>query len=371
MENLFKIITVVLLFKTVPVSADLLFVGKVMGPIANIYSVDESGTLNKITDNILWRDMEADIAADGKIAFMSNREEDTRINMRRKGENFNIFITDIEGKNIVQITNTSGQELTPKFSPDNKRLAYLRDLDHKRELCIISMEDKSERIIVSADTIYGYSWSPDGKQLSYAAVNNKQSSLMIIDLDSKKTKVLLETSRAATNTDGEQNDTQLQEIVSPQWSPDGNKIAFIVHPLLRGAERQLKIYDIETKSVRLISNKGAQVQDSLAWSDNSKSILYSALINYKFYYDEKIHKKVYEGGMHIFHSQLDGKTTQITTGDHLFKKPVFSPDEKRIGFLYADALSDRTLQLKTMNLDSSGKKTLHNSVAQNSSLVWY
>jgi Tol biopolymer transport system component len=94
---------------------------------------------------------------------------------------------------------------------------------------------------------------------------------------------------------------------------------------------------------------------------------------YKFYYDEKIHKKVYEGGMHIFLSALEGntaRTRQLTRGDFLFKSPVYSPDGKQIAFLYADELEARTLSLRTMKADGSDVVQWHDSVAQRSHLQW-
>jgi Tol biopolymer transport system component len=76
--------------------------------------------------------------------------------------------------------------------------------------------------------------------------------------------------------------------------------------------------------------------------------------------------------MHIFVSSLGEKTEirQLTKGDFLFKSPVFSPDEKQIAFLYADALDERTLMLKTMKADGTGMKQWYDSVAQRSNLQW-
>ena len=364
-------LTVAFLLTLPAAHADLLFVSKVMGPIANIYSVNESGQLTKITDNILWRDMEPDIATNATVAFMSNREENTKIDMRKRSENFNIFLHHSQDNRIQQITNTTGQELSPKFSPDDSSLAYLRDLQGKRELCVWSIKDKRETVVVAAERIFGYSWSPDSQKIAYAAKQNKQSTLSTIDLASSKTEVLYTFSKKTIGDRNKDTNNQAQEIVSPQWSPDGKKIAFISHPLFHGAERKLMAFNLSTKTTHVVSSQGAQVQEPINWSRDSQRLLYSALVGYKFYYDDKSHKKVYRGGMHIFLSTLGGNTTQLTQGDHLFKKPVFSPDEKRIGFLYADTLASRTLILKTMKLDGQDEKVLHSSVAQQSSLIWY
>jgi Tol biopolymer transport system component len=75
--------------------------------------------------------------------------------------------------------------------------------------------------------------------------------------------------------------------------------------------------------------------------------------------------------MHIFNSDLVGNTTQLTQGDNLFKQPVFSPDEKRIAYLYADKLNARTLQLNTMLADGSKQKVLRQGIAKNAELQWH
>ena len=121
----------------------------------------------------------------------------------------------------------------------------------------------------------------------------------------------------------------------------------------------------------LISNINIEVQEPITWSSNSDTLLYSALVNYQQYYDDTTHKKVYLGGMHIFSSDLLGNTAQLTQGDHLFKQPIFSPDEKHIAYLYADKLNARTLQLNTMLADGSKQQVLRQSVAKNAVLQWY
>jgi Tol biopolymer transport system component len=77
--------------------------------------------------------------------------------------------------------------------------------------------------------------------------------------------------------------------------------------------------------------------------------------------------------MHIFLSSLGGEkieNRQLTTGDVLFKAPVFSPDQKQIAFLYADKLEARTVALRTMNLDGTDVKQWYDSVVKSTQLQW-
>lgn len=350
-------------------NADILFSAKIMGPVSNITKINEAKQLTKITDNIRWRDMHAHRSHDGGIVFMSNREADTRIDLKKQSENFNIYILEPKSAMPSKITDDTNHELSPRFSPNGNWIAYMLDKGSSRELHIVDRQGKNNKKLATASLILDYSWSPDSLSLSYALVEENHSALVIIDINNSKARTLVEFSSELSAGSSVDDKRQIQ-IASPAWSPDGGKIAYIKHPLYRSATRQLMLYDIKTRQNRLISGEGVQVQEPVSWSQNSKKLLYAGLVGYKFYYDEKRHRKTYQGGMQIFLSH-DGKTQQLTQGPHLYKNPIFSPDEKRIAYLYADKLDDRTVSLNTMKLDGTSLDVLYESVAKNSTLVWY
>lgn len=352
--------------------AEILFIAKVMGPVSNIYSIAASGgEPAKLTDNARWRDMEADISKDGEIVFMSNREKNSKIDLEKQAERFDIYTMDVNGKNLKRVTDTSGHEIIPKFSPDGKWITYIGQANGKHQLNLMKKDGSGARVLAAADNIFDFSWSPGSKKLSYARLDGTDSVLMILDIESGEDETLLKVSTAAAPEDDKSAGLYRVQIVCVQWSPDGDKIAYIKHPFSQGASRQLRVLNLKSGEDKLISSEKSQVQNPVVWSKDSQRLLYSALVGYKFYYDEKIHKKVYEGGMHIFIASLDGKNQQITEGDFLFKHPVFSPDEKRIAFLYADTLSARTLSLRTMKADGTDIQELYGSVAKRSSLHWF
>lgn len=352
--------------------ADILFIAKVMGPVANVYSIDESGeNLKKLTDEPRWRDLAADASVGGEIVFMSDREKDAKIDMQKHSGSYNIYKVDANGKSLMQISTGSGHEVSPKFSPDGEWIAYISKTKGKSELKLVKRDGSGTKVLASADDIPDFSWSPDSKQLSYARLDKTDSSLAILDLGSGESEALLKVSTAEAPKEHEGDGAYGVQVASVQWSPDGEKIAYIKHPFVQGEARELRVLNLKTGKDRLVSPDKVQVQEPIVWSKDSRNVLYSALVDYKFYYDETRYKKVYEGGMHVFISALNGESRQITKGDHLFKHPVFSPDEKRIAFLYADVLSPRTLSLRTMKIDGTDIKELYSSVDKRSSLGWY
>lgn len=340
-----------------------------MGPVSNIYSADSEGNVTKLTDNNLWRDITPDVSTDGKIAFSSNRYDNPSIDIRRKSEDLNIFIMDKNGSNIRQLTDSPKQEVNPQFSPNAKLLAYLIRDDSGFELALLDLMTGEIKSLATAQTIPGFSWSPDNKTIAYAEINQNNSALKVVNIKEGTTRTIINT---VFNQHENENNTALVniQIASAQWSPDGKNIAYIRHPITKDP-RSLYVYNVDNNNDKQVSVVNAQVQSPIDWSKDGKRMLYSALVDYKFYYDETTYRKVYKGGMHIFLADLDGNNRQLTQGDHLFKYPVFSPNEKYIAYLYADKLDERTLSLRMMDTEGTLIKELDHTVAQRSSLEWY
>jgi TolB protein len=359
---------------TATVHADIIFTAKIVGPSANIFAVQKSGKIKKLTDDANWRDLDQSVSPDGWVAFSSNREKEVKIDLYKTTEDYDIFVVKQNGKSLKPIAASASNEVMPKFSPDGKWIGYLLQSGEKRELTVMKSDGDDSRKLLVADDIVDFSWSPDAKKIVCAPLIGTDSQLMIVDVvDSGEPRVLVQVSTAPAPAGAKNAEAFLSQLVSAQWSPDGGKIAYIKHPFEQNAARQLRVFDLKTGSDLVVSDAKAQVQHPVTWSADSSKLLYSALVGYKFYYDDKIHKKIYEGGMHIFLSSLDGEkaeSRQLTTGDVLFKAPIFSPDEKQIAFLYADELEARTVALRTMKLDGTDMKQWYDSVVKSTQLQW-
>lgn len=346
------------------VQAKIYYSAKVAGPVINVFSINEQGDINKITDNNRWRDLEHNVSVNGLVSFSSNRKKSDKISRQRQAEDYNIYLLDPKNNQLSQITTQPSQEQQPSFSPTGTKLAFIRVDKSQQSLVVYDLKTKTEKTLATSKVIYDFSWSPNGKKIVFVDNTKDSANLITVNVETLISDTLLTTT---TNN----NSKKMESIyVAPSWSPNGKYIAYIVHPLKQGISRTLHLYQLDAKRSQLISQTDIQVQAPLTWSKNSDTLLYSALVNYQQFYDESIHKKVYVGGMHIFNSDLLGNNQQLTTGDHLFKQPIFSPDESQIAYLYADKLNARTLQLKRMKFDGSEVKTLGKNIAQNAKIQW-
>lgn len=375
--------TALVLLGSVPAAnAELLFSAKVAGPVTNLYSMDSAGSLRKVTDNIRWRDMDADIAPDRRIVFSSNREPDPKIDLGRRAENFHIYLTDGSGE-IAPLTSGEGDERMPRFSPDGETVAFIRRSGNRQQLVLsVSGGDPSggdpsggnpsggdplggnpsggEHPIYSTEEILDFSWAPDGRRLCLATRRGGESALVAVDIDGGKGGVRGEEVLARGG----------DWIVAARWAPDGRYIALIRHPQQSG-ERRLTLLEMTSGRERQLSPSGVQVQGPPDWSVDGTRLLYAGLMGYEFFYDERAHKKVYRGSMQLFESALGGDTRQLSRGEGQHRAPVYSPDGSRIAYLYAPRLDARTLALHTANPEGGDRRELYGAVAQRSGLRWF
>ena len=102
------------------------------------------------------------VSSDGKmIAF-----ELTSYNMEDNKGNTDIYIMDSDGKDVRPLKNSTTNETEPAFTPDSKKVSYVRD--GQIWLCNIdgSGEEKLTYIYTEAS---GYRWSPDGKKILFVS----------------------------------------------------------------------------------------------------------------------------------------------------------------------------------------------------------
>lgn len=355
-------------------AADIIFAGQPMGPSSNIYAIDANGQINKLTDDTKWRDLMAHVGSDGALVFTSNRKESPEIDLHKHSASFNIFT--LEDGSLSKLTDDANMEAYPQFSPDGKHIVFIEHGANSR-LQVMDRNGNHRRTLAKAQKVTGFSWSSDGTRIAYAMRDGDRSAVEIVDVNANQPSAPRSLVEYRTSVLDENPNPAMaakingfsQMVTSAQWSPDGNKIAYIVHSL-KQQERVLRVIDLKSGADRQISSADVQVQQPVTWASDSERLLYAALVDYDFYYDEKRQEKVYEGGMHIFLSTVKEQNRQLTHGDHLHNRPVFSPDEKAIAFLYGDQLDSRALAVRVMTVDGKPTREIFYGATRDSFLYW-
>ncbi|MEO8218859.1 MAG: S41 family peptidase [Acidobacteriota bacterium] len=89
-----------------------------------------------------------------------------------RGDSAHLYLYDFASGTEKQITNGSGADLRPQFSPDGKSIAFVRD---GRELRIVDLASSADRLVATADiddprpfeSTRPFVWSPDSHWIAF------------------------------------------------------------------------------------------------------------------------------------------------------------------------------------------------------------
>ena len=213
-----------------------------------------------------------------------------------------IFVADVLGRNIKQITRHKNLAVSPKFSPDGKMLTYTSYHPGNPNLYITDWQEaKRTRSISRRQGLnLAPAWSPDGKTMVITLSMDGNPDLYLINTEG----VVL--SRLTKNTGIN---------VSPAWSPDGKHITFVSD---RSGNPQIYIMNVKTKSIRRITFQGNDNTEP-SWSPSGDWIAYSGL---------------YEGKYQIFTIKPEGgQPLQLTWYRDDHESPSWSPDSRQLVFI--------------------------------------
>ncbi len=148
-----------------------------------------------------------------KLLFLSDRSGHEDIHSLEADDPDHPDLVRAHRFKVKRITNSPEPELGVSFSPDGKRVAFLR----ASKLVSMNPDGTDQKVIVGDRQVIDYEWSPDGKYLCYAGMDGSfASELFIIP------------ATGATPKDPARNITRFATFNSGiTWSRTGNKLAFI------------------------------------------------------------------------------------------------------------------------------------------------
>ncbi len=340
-----------------------------------------SQTKHPLTVEDLWA-MERvgtfDLSPDGKTISFSVTTYDMDSN---KG-NSDIYLIDADGSNLREIKNSEKNETEPKFSPDGKRIAFVRDGQiYSSDLAGMNEEQLTDISTKAA----GIVWSPDGTKMLFKSSvypeclddncnkmtekakedskvkaqifshllfrhwdkwrNEKWSHLFLLDVKTKKYddlffKKYLDVPPIALGSDNDYN-----------FSPDGKQIALTMNPdtiVAISTNNEIYLVDLdkinsgEAAPIKKIStSKGNDNQP--VYSPGGKYIAFVSMKHAGFEADKR-NLVVYDrasGESKIFVENFDRSIGQFT----------WSPDSRSIYFIVENEIYSSVYKLDI----SSGK----------------
>ncbi|EPC04383.1 hypothetical protein L861_03415 [Litchfieldella anticariensis FP35 = DSM 16096] len=167
-----------------------------------------------------------------KIAYVTSQGSGDNIR-------YGLYVADADGRNSQEILSSNQPILSPAWSPDGSKLAYV-SFETERPAIYIQELGSSRR--VRATSFPGLNsapaWSPDGRKLAMSLSKDGQPEIYVMDIANRSFQRL--TNNSAIDTE-------------PSWSPDGSKLVFTSD---RSGGPQLYRYDIASGQAERITFTG-------------------------------------------------------------------------------------------------------------------
>ena len=218
-------------------------------------------------------------------------------------ERYSLFIADYDGHNPRAIVNSKYSIISPRWSPDGEKIAYV-SFEKRKPVIYVQNIVTGERVLLAnfRGNNSAPAWSPDSKKLAIVLTYSANSQIYTIDADGKNIKQLMRT--RSINTE-------------PTWAPNGKEIYFSSD---RAGSAQIYKVDIDTNEVVRVTFEGNNnVSPSL--SPDGKLLLF---LNQD------------AGSYRVaIQNLLSNQVLRLTDGPD-DESPIFSPNGHMVLFTYKD-----------------------------------